>query len=749
MSAPTISAAQAVGEYLQFPDDLAKITAFRKKLEKEKASIDARLKSGVKEQLDATRDGLRKVFGTRNNIQTVKDELVTVDRLCSDPQNQVATFDQISRVSIVHRNFERVEEMVNNLIDMNTHLDMLEDMLTADSQDILGPAPNLLRAHYQIRRLESFRNETMHMAKKSSADVRNTLKQQFERLDGLIEGFEQYVLALARNILMICMEGNVETVVKLVKIAEIEGLEDQKAIAIKLVKKAAKMDAAAKFRSMQADARVIKHYTSKIRKCITESIQTTFDEAYASNGNNAAAFLENVDWLYQDLIHIETDVVPCFPQSWEIFNHYVKEYHKAFDATLKKIVASEPEASVLLALNQTIKDYKKKMKELEIPPELLLPPLLDGREQDLIEDYLRLIIKKLEEWTENLMKTEVASFTQREEPPETNSDGLYGMQGAVILFQMVNQQVDLAMESGQGLILARTIEEVNRVMRGVQTRWLQLVDAEYKRFAEKPDEVPGGLVEYCIALANDQLKSADSTESLSARIEPLVSDKYRVPIHDHLNDAIDGFLDVAKKCQQTLIDIVFNDLRPALKQLFQPPWYDGVIAQVVETIRDYMSDYNAYLNQTLVELLAEDLIDAFLVAYLNALANAPKLKIPQALDRMRNDIDDAYKLFGQYKKLEELEPRMQVLDMVLSMLEASQSLVFLSYYSFAKVYGPNIAFVENILKARGDLDRSGVSEVMESIKRKVQEEDLTDPEVPTIMKKVTVQSGLSRLLNRS
>ena len=486
------------------------------------------------------------------------------------------------------------------------------------------------------------------------------------------------------------------------------------------------MDAAAKFKSMQADARVIKHYASKIRKGITESIQNTFDEAFASNGSNAAAFLANLDWVYQDLIHIETDVVPCFPESWDIHSYYVKEYHKALNAMLKKIVASEPEASALLALNQTIKDYKKKMKELEISPELLNPPLLDGNEQDLVEDYLKLIIKKLEEWTENLIKTEVASFTQREEPPETNSDGLYGMQGAVILFQMVNQQVDLAMESGQGMILARTIEEVNRVMRGVQTRWLTLIGTEFKKFVEKPDEVPGGLVEYCIALANDQLKSADSTETLSARIEPLVSEKYRVPIHDHLNDAIDGFLDVAKKCQQTLIDIIFNDLKPALKQLFQPPWYDGVTAQIIETVRDYMSDYNSYLNQTLVELLVEDLIDTFLVSYLNALANAPKLKMPQALERMRSDIDDAYKLFGQYKKLEELEPRMQVLDMVLSILEASQSLVFLSYYSFAKVYGPNIAFVENLLKARGDLDRSGVSEAMESIKRKVQEDNLTD-----------------------
>jgi hypothetical protein len=99
-AAPPVSAAQAVGEFLQSPDDLAKINAFRKKLEKEKASIDARLKTGVKEQLDATREGLRKLFATRKNVQAIKDEMQSINKESSDPQNYVATFDQISRVSI-------------------------------------------------------------------------------------------------------------------------------------------------------------------------------------------------------------------------------------------------------------------------------------------------------------------------------------------------------------------------------------------------------------------------------------------------------------------------------------------------------------------------------------------------------------------------------------------------------------------------------------------------------------------------
>jgi hypothetical protein len=85
-------------------------------------------------------------------------------------------------------------------------------------------------------------------------------------------------------------------------------------------------------------------------------------------------------------------------------------------------------------------------------------------------------------------------------------------------------------------------------------------------------------------------------------------------------------------------------------------------------------------------------------------------------------------------------------DLILAMLEASKSMVFLSFWAFAKVHGPCIPFVEGLMKVRGDFDRSAVSEVMDSIKRKVKDEGLTDPLEPTIMKKITVQSTLSRFL---
>lgn len=495
---------------------------------------------------------------------------------------------------------------------------------------------------------------------------------------------------------------------------------------MRFVKKAAKLDAALKFKSLQANARVLKHYRSKILKAITSSIHSKVEDTYKHSEDNPIHFLGNMTWFYQDLIRIESDVVPCFPPDYDIYALYLREYHKALNTVVKKIAALKSDASVLLTLYEWLKEYKANMTELNVSPELLDPPLLDGKEQSLIEDYVHLIIQKLDEWSSNLMKTEIADFIKRVEPPELDSDGLYGTQGGIILFRMVNQQVDLATESGQGAILAKVVGEINRVMRGIQTQWSKVVDAEFKKQIEKPEEVAGGLVEYCIALANDQIKSADFAEALLARLEPLVSEKYRVPINERLNDAIDGYLDIAKKCMQTLIDIIFNDLKVATKNFFQAPWYDGVMGQIVETMRDYMADYQSYLNPSLLELLVEDLIDTFLLTYLNALASANKLKMPAAVERLKDDVAETLAFFSTLAPAKDVEARFDILEKILAMLEASKDIAFLSFWSFAKVYGPNILFVEGLMKARGDFDRSAVSEVMDSIKRKVKDEGLTD-----------------------
>ncbi|GAA6053135.1 hypothetical protein JCM3770_002871 [Rhodotorula araucariae] len=757
------TAASAIAEHLSTPPTLTRIPLLRQRITKERTQLQQTLSQRAKEQVDLVKDGLDGLRRAKTAAEHLKDTVRDVEHLIADPRGHIDGFGKLVELSIVHRRLTQALDMVASLRGMYSRLSHLSDLLSADRADPLGPSPNLLPIHYHLTELETFRNETLAQAKKARSasstasavaspdpaapaahqlaaqTTRETLERYFERLGETIEAFEAHYFRLARELLALARAGNAGVAIRLSKIAEVEGARDQKALAIRMVKKAGNADVASRFRSLQADARTIKHYRSKVLDAIREGCRTDVEKSFRRAGEDGVRWIDELDWVFDDIVTVRELLVDKFPADWKIEQVYVKGYHKALYDFLATFVKSGPDAATLLRLSQFTKEYAKTMtKELGVDGDWLEPALLDGNEGALLDDYFALITNKMDEWTANLMKAESGDFLARAEPPETDPDGYYGMQGAVILFQMLNQQVDLALDSNQAAVLARVVDEANRVMRGVQRRWLALVDAEYRRRIAGDETLPAGLDEYVMALANDQIKSADFTEALSNRVEPLVSAKYKGAIVDKLNDAMDGFLDVAKRGVQVLIDVVFHDLRPATKVLLSPAWHtapqDGAdpMRQIVETLQDYMDDYQVHLNPNLFDLLVEDILDTFLITYLVAVRRATKLRIPLAAERMRADIDLAFAFFLAYKPKQELVSYFDVLESVLTLLSASKMMVFLDYWPFRKKYGPNLAFTEALMKARDDLDRSAVSDIMDSVRRKVAGEQVDAPDAPSI-----------------
>jgi exocyst complex component 3 len=155
------------------------------------------------------------------------------------------------------------------------------------------------------------------------------------------------------------------------------------------------------------------------------------------------AFLDDMDFFFQDLVKVEDKLPTRFPPDWKIFTTYVKAYHAAlYDLFHTYVNSDETDPASLLALAQYSKKYVEIMTgDLAISPDLLEPPLLDGKQQDLVDDYMKLIIRKMDEWMSNLQRTEQSDFVTRENPPEEDADGMYGMQGAVILFQSASRPV--------------------------------------------------------------------------------------------------------------------------------------------------------------------------------------------------------------------------------------------------------------------------------------------------------------------
>lgn len=344
-------------------------------------------------------------------------------------------YNFLHQVSRVHRQFVKTLEMVDSLRSMYDKISWLEGMLAQDAAKPLGSAPNLLVIHFHLTQLETFRNETIHQAKKATPDSRATLERYFERLNALLKAFDEHYANLAGSLVQIARAGHPGLAVKIAKIAELEGLKDQKAIAIRLVKKQNK-EMASRFKTGEAETRQIKHYRAKVIEAIRNTAKTRLHEQHIKMKGDSAHFFSSLDWFYEDLVLVEDQLAACFPPDWKIYSQFVKAYHKSLYDFVRTIVEAEPEAASLLYLAQFCKEYHRNMtKELEIPPELIEPKLLDGKEGDLLDDYVGLVRKKLDEWTANLMKTEIKDFTAREAEPDVDADGQYLMAGAPIMFQ--------------------------------------------------------------------------------------------------------------------------------------------------------------------------------------------------------------------------------------------------------------------------------------------------------------------------
>lgn len=510
---------------------------------------------------------------------------------------------------------------------------------------------------------------------RTSEDVKRTLKRYFDGLEKVNEEFDSCFWELTRAILDIIRCGNPSLVVKIAKIIELEERLDEKSVAVQEAK-SHYQDLAIKFRSIRGSPRTLKLYFSRFEETIEQSVQEMFEQHVEKYGEDFLAMLENLDWVYDDLRLVLEEVVPCMPPKWKIFEVYVKHVHKRVYDTIKNIVASVPDAGTIIKLLEWMKTYKSTMsREMGIPEAKLVPPLLDGRESVLIDEYLHIIIRKVEEWMDNLGNTERKEFMERTTSPDQDADGKYISGGASIMFQMISQQIDVAADSGQGRVLVAVVEECVRVIKNRQTQWMEILQSEVKKQIETPEEVPDGLVEYTIALANDQVLCADYTEAILNRTEPLVSKKYKTKISTGFGQSIDGFLDLAKFCLTIILQIVFNDLKPALVPIFSSSWYGGSdVSRIIATLKDYADVFQAHLNEYLFETLMEDMLVEFLKSYMAASKNKQtKFKMPAAIDQIRNDVRLAYGFFSQFIAGEVAQDYFRIFEMVMTILSASKA----------------------------------------------------------------------------
>ena len=488
--------------------------------------------------------------------------------------------------------------MADQFKKLNDQIQRTTQLLEEDCANVIGPNDNLLLVHYQLQLLEKFRNNTMVQARGASVDILSTLSNSFKKVDALEQSFDQYIWDLASKALDLLKTGNGSTIVRLVKIIEMEEKLDESAAVmdVELVEDNTK--------SVELEftrGRKIKAYRIKFFDVLRNSIVVSIKKIAGQFSDDVESLLKATDAVIDDLVIINDDLVPLVPSSYNIFRFFVLESHRAIYEMLENIITEGAigPGSILLLL-KWVRDYYSNMHtRLDVSEELLEPRLLGGREDELVTGYISLVRAKLSEWLANILNNETVHFLARSGPPETDGNGQYLLAGSVIVFKMFNQQIDVAITSSRGQLLYDVVLVCIDVLEEYQNTWVRILDQEYQKFIDRAADLSDGLPEYVMALSNDALRSTEFSENIRERLTTLAEESFKAPLGNKVKQLLDGFMKVSRKAYQILIDIIFVDSKPALNILNSAPqWYDqDVMRFVVGTFDDYCDDYQSHLNE--------------------------------------------------------------------------------------------------------------------------------------------------------
>lgn len=219
---------------LTLAQDLEKIPALKADFTRKKAHVDSELKTGLETQLQVTSAGISALSDGQAVLNSIKEEMMRIDRLCADSENMIAEFPLINKISKIHRNFMAVIEVKDKLQSLDSRLADIRRMHEEDTGDELtNPMPNLLATHHAITQLQDFREEVMEQSQRADAADRETLERYFEPLDTAVEQFDERIGLISMCLIDLVKAGNRSLVVRLAKIIDAEERADERVLAVR------------------------------------------------------------------------------------------------------------------------------------------------------------------------------------------------------------------------------------------------------------------------------------------------------------------------------------------------------------------------------------------------------------------------------------------------------------------------------------------------------------------------------------
>lgn len=643
LTPPTMSEAalSRISNLIKVEDDLLKIDSLRQQFTKERNSVDAKLNATTQEQIDSIISNLERLNVSAQKLGDIKGNIQKIDIVYGESITQVKEYDTLRSVSGLYETMMQVQNLYKDIANFREYLGKVDAMIEGEmeliSEDISYPMYDLPKIHFHVTQARNFLDYLTFESQMLSDDTQSLVTKITLPIKKTVRRFDQLLKEAIISITEAVKEGNTELIARVVKIVEFEAAEDAKVVLTNslglITEHKRKVLAYSKFRAGP------RNYMKFFYSMLDESLAETFNKCVDHFADDKMLVYENLDWLEDELVFVVHTLAPLFPEQWGVADFIQSSYYELLHKFTMELINTNPPAEDLMQILAYDSRYNTFVGSLQVATgknnKDQRSILGEELKASVLEDYMKVIITKMEEWNDNLMKQAAESFITRKEPPDvyayrqTIEDfdefdhvleeekiiDVYVLPDFKTSMSMFKEQADAAAESGYGKVLVGVIEHWSKCYNQRVAAYMRLVHEEMRKYMlvysnekylikdskiknmfkkslnhnnsteidvenmtdeELANFSPPGLIEYLTALCNTYEINLDR---LQDKFLPNYLDKVHATYHDRIqqafNETITPSTDLNAQVVGVMKEIIINDLYPALSQVFTKEWYEG------------------------------------------------------------------------------------------------------------------------------------------------------------------------------
>eukprot|EP00123_Amoebidium_parasiticum_P015367 comp22930_c1_seq1/m.36320 comp22930_c1_seq1/g.36320 ORF comp22930_c1_seq1/g.36320 comp22930_c1_seq1/m.36320 type:complete len:783 (-) comp22930_c1_seq1:684-3032(-) len=684
-----------VAQWLQRPEQLDRIGEHRRQIVRDKTAVDARIKTLAEQHTENFKTALTLLRSSDEMIDEMRLNFGHMFQHCQSAESAIGNWDAIKEI-----NRQR-----NHLINTRTYIDNIFTALdTAKGldADMDREDCNLLHIHSRKSELEVCRDELLYYVKDD--EIQQTALQAYfsdvDKLDAKLEKRLWQILSQVATVL----QTRPSLLVSVLHIVEREEVMDEEA-----AQGLWKLDL----------SRRPKQYRKKALATMVRAVNERF-EAMVVDGD-CRTTIANFRFIIPDLLVIKEEGQGRFPPSYNVFQFYLDLYHRHAREVVDGF-ADSPDletADIWLLLSYSDQYAEDMDKKLGVDRNMHSPPMLQGRKGLLMDRYVELISQKMKSWCKNIILTEWEEwFTgKREDPPDTNTDGHYISQVPIILFQMIDQQVDVAHQANNAVFKNKVVKCCAMMLSDFTAQFMTAVSNQGQMYMRQQGHNEFFL-EYMMVIINNSQRCQAYCHQLASRLaNEGITEQATMA---EMRRSLQGFETLGALGYRMLIDVVFSDIDQFFGPLFSKQWYSGSAEQsmgtIIATLEDYCSEFKEHINDESYRRLTVEIHESFLKKYVQRLFDKGTKIKPECSRRMRQEMNIALSFFVGLNVPGAKEKQDTVLVLA-ELCEVSEEMMALHYVDL-KTRQPELTMdhVEHVLQCREDLSRSQRTELLETMR---------------------------------